>query len=206
MAIRTFSLAIAICAALSAQPLMAGNALMPAGTSVAVAKSTLTVRPEREWNRLSARPGRNSETWTLDGDDLNGVNFYSIESGRALFREVSKKTKPLPHFSSTMLLTDIPALLENSYRIALGTTLFTMNQVEPVAFLGVKGVRFSYSFRKQMEDVSRNGEAVGAIVDGRLYLMSFDAPAILYFDRDVAAFRQMVSSARLENVAAAARR
>ncbi|WP_176591220.1 hypothetical protein [Sphingobium sp. EM0848] len=206
MAIRIFSTAFAIGALLSAQPLMAGNALMPAGTPVAVARSTLTVTPEQEWNRLSARPGRNSETWTLDGDDLNGVNFYSIESGRALFREVSKKTKPLPHFSSTMLLTDIPALLENSYRIALGTTLFTMTEVEPVPFLGTRGVRFSYSFRKQMEDVSRNGEAVGAIVDGRLYLMSFDAPAILYFDRDIAAFRQMVSTARLESVAPVARR
>lgn len=203
---RIFSFLAVICAAFAAQPLMAGNALMQAGTPVAVAKSALTVTPEREWNRLSARPGRNSETWTLDGDDLNGVNFYSIETGRTLFREVSKKTKPLPRFSSTMLLTDIPALLENSYRIALGTTLFSMTNVEPVPFLGAKGVRFSYSFRKQMEDVSRNGEAVGAIVGGRLYLMSFDAPAILYFDRDVAAFRQIVFTARLENPAMVARR
>lgn len=206
MAIRIFSFLAVICAAFSAQPLVAGNALMSAGTPVAVAKSTLTVTPDREWNRLSARPGRNSETWTLDGDDLNGVNFYSIETGRTLFREVSKKTKPLPRFSSTMLLTDIPALLENSYRIALGTTLFSMTHVEPVPFLGAKGVRFSYSFRKQMEDVSRSGEAVGAIVNGRLYLMTFDAPAILYFDRDVATFRQIVSSARLESLTTAARR
>ncbi|AEG48273.1 hypothetical protein Sphch_0578 [Sphingobium chlorophenolicum L-1] len=198
MAIKIAPLLAVICAAFSAQPLMAGNALMPPGTSVAVAKSTLTVTPEREWNRLSARPGRNSETWTLDGDDLNGLNFYSIESGRTLFREVSKKTKPLPRFSSTMLLTDIPALLENSYRIALGTTLFSMTHAEPAPFLGERGVRFSYSFRKQMEDVSRSGEAVGAIVKGRLYLVTFDAPAILYFDRDVAGFRQIVSSARLE--------
>lgn len=199
MAMRTLSFLAVIYAAFSAQPLLAGNALIPAGTSVAVAKSTLTVTPEREWNRLSARPGRNSETWTLDGDDLNGVNFYGIGTGRTLFREVSKKTKPLPRFSSTMLLTDIPVLLENSYRVALGTTLFSMTDIRPEPFLGAKGVRFSYSFRKQMEDVSRKGEAVGAIVKGRLYLMTFDAPAIFYFDRDVAAFRQIVSSARLEN-------
>ena len=200
MAIRYFSILALVGAVLSA-PAMAGNALMTPGTPIAVAKSTLTVTPDREWTRLSARPGRNSETWTLDGDDLNGVNFYSIETGRTLFREVSKKTKPLPRFSSTMLLTDIPALLENSYRIALGTTLFSMTNVEPVPFLGAKGVKFSYSFRKQMEDVSRNGEAVAAIVNGRLYMMTFDAPAILYFDRDIATFRQIVSSARLEILA-----
>jgi len=57
-----------------------------------------------------------------------------------------------------------------------------------------------------MEDVSRSGEAVGAIVKGRLYLVTFDAPAILYFDRDVPAFRQIWSSARLETPPALARR
>lgn len=192
-------LAAMLYAVVSAGPLMAGNMLTVPGAPVAVAKSTLTVTPDREWNRLSARLGRNSETWTLDGDDLNGVNFYSIETGRTLFRDSAKKTRPLPRFSSTMLLTDIPPLVENSYRLALDTTLFSMTDIQPTSFLGAKGVRFSYSFRKQMEDVSRHGEAIGAIVGGRLYLMTFDAPAILYFDRDLASFRQIASTARLDS-------
>jgi hypothetical protein len=171
---------------------------MSPGTRVAVAKSVMTVIPDREWNRLSARPGRNSETWTIDGDDLNGLNFYGgVESGRTLFREVSKKNKPLPHFSTTMLLPDVADLLENSYRIALGTSLFNMTGAEPVEFLGAKGMRFTYSFRKAMEDVSRHGEATAAIIGGKLYMITFEGPTIFYFQRDVDAYRRLVSTARI---------
>lgn len=188
-------------ALLMAAPAMAGNALMVPGTPVAVAKSVMTVTPGREWNRLSARPGRDSETWTIDGDGMNGLNFYGgIESGRSLFREVSKKTKPLPHFSTTMLLTDIPELFENSYRIALDTPLFTVSGIEPVKFLGQDGVRFTYSFRRQQQEILRQGEATATIVGKRLYLISFEAPTIHYFDRDVAGYREIVGSAKMDAV------
>jgi hypothetical protein len=176
-------------------PALAGNSLIVPNLAVTVAKSGLTVTPDREWNKLGARPGRNSETWTLDGDSLNGINFYGgIQSGRTLFREVSKRTKPLPHFSTTMLLTDVPDFLENSYRIALDTSLFT---VEPVKFLAKDGVHFTYSFRRQGEDISRKGDATAAIVGGRLFMITFEAPALHYFDRDIGAYRRMVGTAKL---------
>ena len=47
-----------------ASPALAGNSLVAQGRSVAVAKSPMTVAPDREWNKMGARPGRNSETWT----------------------------------------------------------------------------------------------------------------------------------------------
>lgn len=196
MVFRRFLMVLAIL--LPAGPALAGNALMAPSTPVAVAKSAMTVTPDKEWNRLSARPGRNSETWTLDGDGLNGVNFYGgIESGRTLFREVSRKTKPLPHFSTTMLLTDIPELFENSYRIALNTTLFEVGGIEPMTFMGQPGIRFTYSFKRQQENVSRRGEATAAIIGKRLFLISFEAPSIYYFDRDIASYRSIVASASM---------
>lgn len=181
-----------------ASPSLAGNSLIVPGMPVAVAKSSLTVTPDREWNKLGARPGRNSETWTLDGDDLNGVNFYGgIQSGKTLFREVSKRTKPLPHFSTSMLLTDIPEFLENSYRIALGTSLFSMDAVEPVKFLGKDAVHFAYSFRKGQEDVSRKGDAMAVIIGGKLFMITFEAPSVHYFGRDVDSYRHLVGTATL---------
>ena len=182
----------------TATPALAGNKLIVPGQPVAVAKSTLTVTPTHEWNKLGARPGRSSEEWTLDGDGLNDLTFYGgIESGRALFREVSKKNKPLPRFSSTMLLTDIPALLEQSYRIALDTPLMTVTSVEPATLAGAKAVHFSYSFTRQNEEVQRTGEATAAIIGGKLYMISFEAPVIYYFDRDKANAQAVVASARL---------
>lgn len=184
---------------LAAQPVVAGNMLVVPNAKILVAKSTLAVTPASEWNRLGARPGRNGESWTLDGDLLNEISFYGgIADGRALFREVDKRNKPLPKVSATMLITDIPALLESSYRIALGTPLMTIASIEPAPFAGAPGVRFTYSYTRAGDDVRRLGEARAAMIGGRLFMATYEAPALHYFDRDVAAFRQIADSARLE--------
>jgi hypothetical protein len=181
-----------------AAPAVAGNTVIPAGQRVAVAKSAMTVAPNHEWNKLGARPGRNSEEWTLDGDGLNDLTFYGgIENDRTLFREISKRSKPLPRFSSTMLLTDVPTLLEQSYRIALDTPLMSIEGIEPATLSGNKAVRFRYSFTRQNEEVKRNGEAVAAIVGGKLYMVTYEAPTIFYFDRDAAGYRAVVDSVRI---------
>lgn len=176
----------------------ASNTLIVQGQSVAVAKSPMTVVPDREWNKLGARPGRNGETWTIDGDGLNEVNFYGgVADDQTLFREVSKHTRPLPHFSSTMLLTDLPTLFEDSYSIALDTQLMKIASVEPTTFLGQKGIHFTYSFARIDEEVRRKGEASAAIIGGKLYMISFEAPDVYYYDRDVAAYRAIVAQARM---------
>lgn len=183
--------------AVSITPAWAGNTLIAASVKVAVARSVLTVTPDREWNKMGARPGRNSETWTLDGDQLNDLTFYGgIGNDATMFREVSKKNKPLPHFASDMLLTDIPSLLENSYRIALNTSLMTIDSVEPTTFAGQQGIKFTYTFTSQ-DGLRRNGEANAAVISGRLYMITFEAPVIHYFNRDVAAYRQIVASAQI---------
>lgn len=191
-------LGTAVALALVASPALAGFKLMPNGTTQPVGKLGLRVTPPNDWNRLGSKIGRNAESWTLDGMSLNELTFYAgIEEGRALFREVDKKNRPLPKFSGKMLAPDIVALFEGSYRIAAGTALFEIGNVEPAKFAGQPGVRFTYSFVQQGEEVRRNGEATGAIVGGKLYLVSFEAPVIHYFDRDVANYRKLVETAKV---------
>ena len=181
-----------------AAPVAAGNKLIPAGQRIAVAKSAMTVQPGAEWNKLAERPGRNSESWTQDGDELNDLTFYGgIEAGRPLFREVDKKNQPLPKVSATMLITDIPVLLENSYRIYLGAASVKIDTIEPVQFAGSKGVRFTYTFSKQNETLQRRGEARCAIVGGKLYMVTYEAPSLYYYDRSAAAARVVADSVRL---------
>ncbi|HEX8484393.1 hypothetical protein [Sphingomonas sp.] len=190
--------AFLIALAMVASPAQAGNSLIAAGTRVAVAKSALTVAPPSEWNKLGARPGRNSETWTIDGDALNDLTFYGgIPAGKTLFREVDKKNRPLPRVSATMLITDVPVLVENSYRIALNTPLFTLDAMEPALFAGRAGLRFTYSYTRPGEDLPRKGEGRTAIIDGKLYMMTFEAPRLHYFDRSVDQFRKVADTARL---------
>lgn len=199
---KKFGPALVAFATMSAMPVWAGNKLIPQGVKVAVAKSVLTITPDREWNKMGARPGRSSETWTIDGDGLNDMTFYGgIENDKTLFREVNKRAKPLPRFASNMLLTDIPALFENSYSIALDTQLMKIDSVRPTMFLGAKGVKFSFTFSRLNEEVRRKGEASAAIIDGKLYMITFEAPDVYYFERDVPAYRAVVASATIEPVA-----
>lgn len=180
----------------AAVPAQAAYKIVPSGKWAAVAKSVLTVKPDQAWNRIGARPGRNAESWTLDGIPLNDLTFYGgIANDTALFREVDKKNRPLPRFSSTMLIPDIAQLFEASYRIAVSTSLMSIDSIEPATFAGQPGFRFAYSFTVQNEEVKRLGEARGAVIDGKLYLITFEAPAIHYFDRSVGAFRVVADSA-----------
>ena len=184
--------------ALLAIPAQAGYRLMPAGTAALVGKSTLSVTPSQPWNRLGGRVGRNAESWTLDGLTLNDVTFYGgIADNTTLFREVNKRDTPLPHFSSTMLVPDVAQLFEASYRVANSTSLMAIDSVEPAPFAGNPGFRFTYNFTVQNEEVKRFGEARGAIVGGKLYMITFEAPVIYYFKHDLDAFRKLADSATI---------
>lgn len=176
---------------------VSAHSLHPAGASVSVAKSSMTIKPGRAWNELSTKPGKNAESWTLDGDQLNVVTFFGgIANGQPLFREVSKKREPLPKFTSKTLIVEVPELLERSYRSAKDLAAFEITQLEPVRFLGSDGVRFAYRFTDK-DELTRQGEAHAVIVGGKLYIISFDAPRLHYFQRNLSDYQALVASARL---------
>lgn len=189
---------LAAAAALLLLPTSAtAHKLITKGLRVPVAKSALTIDPGIDWNRMNARPGRNAEAWTLDGLALNEVTFYGGVAGdHALFKEVDKKNRPLPRFAANMLPTDVVQLFESSYRIAGGSALFAVDGIEPATFAEHRGFRFRYHFTLENE-VRRDGEAAGAIVGGKLYLVTYEAPTIYYYGRNLVDYRALVASARL---------
>lgn len=171
--------------------------LITKGAAVVAGKS-ITVTPGCDWNRIGFVHGKIAESWTLDGLALNDVTFYGgIPADTVLIRETNKKDKPLPRFSPTMLAPDVAQLFEGSYRLAKGTSLFSIDSVEPAQFAGRPGFRFAYTFTVQNEEVKRKGEATGAIVGGKLYMITFEAPVIHYFDRDAPQYRAIVDSAKI---------
>jgi hypothetical protein len=198
--LRTVSIALATVGLLAAGPTLAAK-LMPKGKQTFVAKSALMITPAVDWNRIGARPGRNAESWTLDGLSLNDVTFYGgIANDTTLFRDAKKKTEPLPRFSATMLAPDIAQLFESSYRVSVGTSLMSIDSIEPAVFAGQPGFRFAYSFVVQGEEVRRKGEATGAVIGGKLYLITFEAPVIHYFDATVVRYRELAASAAIGTV------
>ena len=185
---------------LTAMPAPA-HTLHKQGEAAVIAASLLTVTPSRDWNQLGARIGKNTETWTLDGEQLNDVTFFSgIEPGKPLVREKSKKREPLPKFTRATLLPEIPELLERTSRAYKGSASFQISSVEPVRFLDQEGVQFTYEFTDE-DQLTRRGEARAAIAGGKLYMITFEAPRLSYFGKVVADFRALADSARLRPAA-----
>jgi len=165
---------------------------------ITVAKSSLTVKPTNDWNRWSRRPSKKGELWTLDGLNLNELTFFAgVVSGEALYKERNKKDKPLPKFDPKMLAPDIVQMFEASNRIILETSLFEIDSVEPAKLGGHDGVHFTYHYTIQADEVRRKGDARAAIVDGKLYLINFVAPAIHYYDASIAEVRAIMDNASI---------
>lgn len=178
-------------------PLAVAHKLRVAGEPVAVANSALMVTPPRDWNRLGGKAGENAERWTLDGAQLNDLTFYGgIAPGKPLVREPHRKKAPLPRFTQATLLAELPELLEGTYRTARTIGAFQLTDSAPAPFLGQPGVRFTYEFTDD-DQIVRKGEAIAAIVGGRLYMISFDAPRLHYFDRTIEDVRALVATAKL---------
>ncbi len=194
---RTLRAAIALAAVAVLSVPADAHRLAEKGQPVAVADSKLTVTPTRDWNRLRARIGKHAESWTLDGEQLNDVTFYAaIEPGEPLMRESSKKKAPLPKFRKDLLLAEVPELLERTYRAGKDARDFQISATTAEKFLGRDGVRFAYQSTDN-DGMIRKGEARAAIVDGKLYLVTFDAPRLHYFDLLVEDARALMASATL---------
>lgn len=199
MTMRT-KFAIGILAAVLSSMPTSGSAhtLHKQGEVAAVADSTLSVTPSRDWNELGTKIGKQTETWTLDGAYLNDVTFFGgIEPGKPLVKERSKKKEPLPKFTKTTLLAEIPELLERTSRAYKGSGSFQVTSVEPIKFLGSDGVFFSYEFTDE-DQLTRKGEARAAIISSKLYMITFEAPRLSYFGKVVPDFRKLADTAKLQ--------
>lgn len=197
MNLTNIRLATTLCViALSAGPAHA-NAYREKGAAAQIAGSTLTVTPPRDWNRLDAKPGKHAETWTLDGEQLNDVTFYSgVEAGEPLVRERNRKRDPLPKFTSATLLAEVPELLEGTYRTYKKIGSFALSNSKPDRFLDRDGVRFTYDYT-DADQLPRKGEARAVLVGGKLYMATFDAPRLHYFDKSIADYRALTDAAKL---------
>ena len=174
------------------------NSLIAPGPRAGIAKSRLSATPDGEWNRLSRRDGKNVELWTLDGDSLNKVTFFGgIPVGQPLLREINRKNRPLPKVTGNMLITDIPALLESTYRSQFAVNQMLIDTQEAALLDGNNGIRFTYSFTRSDDEVQRKGEGIGAIVKGQLYLVTYEAPALYFFDKDIEKFRKLAATLKL---------
>lgn len=166
---------------------------------VRVGDNSLAVTPPREWNRISSRiftDIRDVEDWTQNGVYLDGVSFVTgLKDGKALVYQRRREDRQVPKFRANMTPFEIAAMIESLYRVRGGAVDFKTVSLSPRSFLGANG--FQYDFEHlDSDEVRRKGRAVGAVIDGKLYLMLFDAARSHYFNASLPDFEAMVASAR----------
>jgi len=163
-----------------------------------VGKSDLEVTVVGDWNRSTQRPTHESESWTQNGVGLDDLGFYgAVKKGEALFRQRDKKKDPLPKYDPAMLPTDIAEWFENSARNALGSALFEVTAVRPAKLAGADGVEMDFAYATEGDNLERRGVARAATIGGKLYLISFDAPKLHYYEAGLGSALAIMNSARI---------
>jgi hypothetical protein len=165
-----------------------------------VGDGSLAVTPPRPWNRTRALflfdDVRWVEDWTLNGPLLDGMSFVSgLPNGKYLIRQRRTEDRQVPKFTSDMTAPEITAMLESLYRVRGGSVDFRTTSLQPRPFLGANGFQFDFE-HLDSDELWRRGRAVGAVIDGRLYLILFDAARSHYFGNAIGDFEVLAGSAR----------
>ena len=164
-----------------------------------VGDDSLAVTPPRQWNKISARfftDIRDVEDLTQNGPYLDGISFVTgLKDGKTLVYRLSRDDRQVPKFRSNMTPPEIAAMVESLYRVRGGAIDFTTSSLTPRPFLGANGFQLDYE-HLDSDEVHRKGRAVGAIIDGKLYLILYDAARSHYFNASLPDFEAIVASAR----------
>lgn len=168
--------------------------------SVRVGDGGMAVTPPRAWNRqrrLFFDDVRWVEDWTMNGPYLDDLTFVSgLPHGKYLIRTDRSDAQQVPRFHSDMTAPEIQAMLESAYRVRGGAVDFRTLSLQPRQFLGHSGFQLDYE-HLDADELWRKGRAVGAVIDGRLYLIMLDAARSHYFADELRDFEAIVTSARL---------
>ena len=169
-------------------------------TRVSVGDGSLLVTAPRPYNRHRSilwQDVGDVEDWTQNGPYLDGISFVSgLKSGRYLVRQSKRADQQVPKFRSDMTPPEIAAMLESLYRVRGGAIEFKTLSLQPRPFLGTNGFQLDYE-HLDSDELWRKGRAVGAVINGQLYLILFDAARSHYSGTILPDFEAIVASAQL---------
>jgi hypothetical protein len=158
--------------------------------------SVVAPRPYNRHRRILFSDVRDVEDWTLNGPILDGISFVSgMNNNRELIRQRRTADQQVPRFRSDMTPPEITAMLESLYRVKGGAVDLKTLSLQPRPFLGANGFQWDYEHLDQ-DELWRRGRAVGAVIDGKLYMILLDAARSHYYDAELPDFEAIVASAQ----------
>ena len=195
----TVATALSACSTVGSEGFGYGGYSLVQVREVRVGDDSLAVTPPRQWNKIAARlftDIQDVEDWTQNGPYLDGISFVTgLKDGKELVYQRNRDDRQVPKFRSNMTPPEIAAMVESLFRVRGGAIDFTTTSLAPRAFLGANG--FQHDFEHlDSDEVRRKGRAVGAVIDGKLYMILYDAARSHYFNASLPDFEAIVGSAR----------
>lgn len=138
-----------------------------------------SVEPQIEWSTLERR---GIEIWTVNGTGLEAIYFAAgIEDGEPFFEQrFGEDEKELPLFHDDMTAFEAMEFIIDTLSISGAGEVRAM-ALRPSPFGAHPGFRFDLDYL-DAGGLEERGMALGAVIDGKLYLMLYLAPAEHYFD------------------------
>jgi hypothetical protein len=173
---------------------------VPAGERVVI-EGSLAVRPTRTWSKVSDLiPDSKATVWTMDGINLDKLHFVAGLRDDEPINGDRPGRAPEPRFHSSMSATDVMELFASSVARQGGSRAMVKTWgLRPEKFAGTSGFRFDFTLVDQADEVERRGLAVGAVHEGRLFLIFYHGAKIHYFAKNVDEVEAVIRSARLES-------
>jgi hypothetical protein len=167
-----------------------------------VAKGPITVSErmavtvDRPWNQFERATPDKLPTWTQEGLSIDTLRFFvGIKDGQRLVADTGNKADRPLTFHSTMQPEEIASLFGAYY--SRGGSSFDLEGMKPASFMGVPGMRFEFSSVRKSDDVRLKGVVWAAVKDKELFAISFTAPRLTFFPRELPQAEALVASARL---------
>jgi hypothetical protein len=164
-----------------------------------VANGAFTVQPTSAWNVVPKDVSRTEweEVWTQNGPLLDTVAFLGgLPEGKSVVVQKKKDEQRVPLFRANMSPEDLASMVEASYRTR-GVTVFNVESVDPVEFLGGPGIRVRFNYAPS-NGITKNGDCVLRIIDKKLYVMKLEGVSSHYYAAAMPEFDLLVTTASLK--------
>lgn len=167
------------------------------GTRLIADNGVSLVPPSGWW--LVHRAGCGTILLTSGGTDIDRIELRTgITSGTELYTGIqpchAQAENGSPHLPANITYTDVQSLFLDTLKQQNAQNIRSM-YMHPIAFGAAHGFRFEYAYTDG-HGLDRHGLAIGALRAGALDFVTFDAPALYYFDHLRPAAEELFTSIR----------
>ncbi|HUO43694.1 MAG TPA: hypothetical protein VMT94_02130 [Burkholderiales bacterium] len=162
----------------------------------------MTVNLDGAWNQIKAPGLGPAQIWTMEGLPIDQLLIYTgLKDGEAITSKNSAsggKMKNLD-FRASMTPDEIVSLFEGM--LTRDGSSFKLLKLEPANFGGLKkGFHFEFSLIRKVDNTQLLGMGYGAVSQGELFAMLYQAPRLSFFPRYRGKVEQIALSARIKQI------